>query len=91
MPGEVEQRVDICDRHVLRPRGKLDDPVSRLYLALLEHPEVKTWTVMGDEQRRDPRVVHADPDAIARDARLAYLEDRTANLVAIADAHLVVA
>ena len=36
------------------------------------------------------RIVHADPDAIAGDARLRYLEDRAANLVAVANAHLVV-
>ena len=46
---------------------------------------------MGDEQGGNPRIVHADPDAIAGDARLRYLEDGAANLVAIADAHLVVA
>jgi hypothetical protein len=44
-----------------------------------------------DEQCWDVRVVHADPDAVARDSRLRHLEDRGADLVAVADADLVVA
>jgi hypothetical protein len=91
LPGEVEQRVDVGDRHLLGSRGELDDFVSHLYLAQFEHPEVEAWTVMRDEQRWDSRIIHADPDAIAGDARLRYLEDRAANLVAIANAHLVIA
>ncbi len=91
VPGEVEQRVDVGDRHLLGSRGELDDLVSRLYLALFEHAEVEARAVVGDEQRGNPRIVHADPDAIAGDARLRHLEDRAADLVAIADAHLVVA
>jgi len=69
---------------------ELDDFVSRLYFALFEHPEVKAWTVVGDKQCGNPRIIHADPDAIAGAARLRYLEDRAANLVAVANAHLVV-
>ena len=63
----------------------------RLHLALLEHAEVEAGAVVGDEQGRNPRIIHADPDAIAGDARLGHLEDRAADLVAIADADLVVA
>ena len=91
VPGEVEQRVDVSDGHLLGSRGELDDLVSRLYLALFEHPEVEAGTVVGDEQRGNLRIVHPDPDAIAGDARLRYLEGRAADLVAIADADLVVA
>ena len=53
--GEVEQRVDIGDRHLLGPGAELDDLVSRLYLALLEHAKVEAGAVMGDQQRGDPR------------------------------------
>ncbi len=45
---------------------------------------------MGDEQRRDPRVVHPDADAEAGHPRLRHLEERLADLVPVADAHLVV-
>ena len=41
MPGEVEERVDLGDRHLLRAGGELDDLVPRLDLALLEHAEVE--------------------------------------------------
>ena len=75
VPGEVEQRVDLGDRHLLRAGGELDDLVSRLDLALLEHAEVEAGAVVRDEQRGDARVVHADPDAVAGDAGLGDLED----------------
>ncbi len=89
--GEVEQRVDVGHRHLLGSRGESHDVVARLHLALFEHPEVETRTVVRDEQRGDPRIIHADPDAITRHARLRHLEDRAADLVTVADAHLVVA
>ena len=91
VPGEVEQRVDLGDRHLLGPGGDLDDLVSRLHLALLEHAEVEARAAVGDEQRGDARVVHAEPDAVTGDARLGDLEERGADPVAVADADLVVA
>ena len=91
MAGEVEERVDLGDRHLLRAGGELDDLVSRLHVALLEHAEVEAGAAVGDEQRGDARVVHADPDAVAGDARLGDLEDGGADPVAVADADLVVA
>ena len=89
--GQVEERVDLGDRHLLRPGGELDDLVARLHLALFEHAEVEARAAVRDEQRGDARVVHADPDAVAGDARLGDLEDGGADPVAVADAHLVVA
>ena len=87
---EVEQRVDVGDGHMFGPRAELDDVVSGLYLALLEHPEVEAWAVVGDEQGGNPRIVHADPDAIAGDARLGDFEPCAADLKAIADANGIV-
>src|SRR3954453_4888603 len=91
MPGEIEEPVDLGDRHLLGPRGELDDLVSRLHLALLEHAEVEAGPAVRDEQRRNARIVHAEPNAVARHPRLRHFEDRGADLVPIADAHLVVA
>ena len=91
VPGEVEERVDLGDRHLLRAGGELDDLVSGLHLALLEHAEVEAGAAVGDEQGGNARVVHADPDAVAGDARLGDLEDGGADPVAVADADLVVA
>jgi len=88
---EIQQRVDVRNCHLLGSRGELDDLVSCLYLALLEHAEVEAWTVVRDEQRGNPRIVHTDPNPVAGDARLRHLEDRAADPVAIADADLPVA
>src|SRR3954447_874007 len=91
MPGEVEKPVDLGDRHLLGPRGALDDLVSRLDLALLEHAEVEAGTAVRDEQGGNARVVHPQADAVARDAWLGHLEDGAADPEAVADADLVVA
>ena len=45
---------------------------------------------MRDEQRGHAGLVHADADPVAGDAGLSHLEQRTADPVAVADAHLVV-
>ena len=75
MTGEIEKAVDLGNRHRLRARGELDDLIPGLDLALLEHPKVEAGAAVGDEQRRHARVVHADADAVAGDARLGDLED----------------
>ena len=90
MTGEVEQRVGLGDGHLLGAGGQLDDVVSRFHVALLEDAEVEARAAVGDEQGGNARVVHADPDAVAGDARLRDLEDGCADLVAVADADLVV-
>src|SRR5215213_9528480 len=87
---EVEQRVHLRHRHPLGAGAELDDLVSRLHVPLLEHAEVEARAVVGDEQGGNPRVVHADPDAVTGDAGLADLEDGGADPVAVADADLVV-
>ena len=91
VPGEVEKRVDFGDRHLLLPGGDLEDLVTRLDLALFEHAEVEAGAAVGDQQRRNPRIVHADPDAVTGDAGLGDLEEGGADPVAVADADLVVA
>jgi hypothetical protein len=88
--AEIEQRVHLRDRQPLRAVGDLDDRVAGLHRALLEDPEVEPRAVVGDEQRRHRRLRHADPDAVARHPRLGDLEQRFADAVAVADAHLVV-
>src|SRR6476620_9547842 len=45
---------------------------------------------MGDEESRHARVIHSDAHSVARDPRLAYLEDCTSDLIAIANTDLVV-
>jgi hypothetical protein len=45
---------------------------------------------MGNQQRGHPRIIHPDTYPEAGDPRLGYLENRAADLVTVADAHLVV-
>jgi hypothetical protein len=90
MAGQVQQRVNLRDRHRLGPRGHLDDLISGLDGTLTQHPQVKPGPVMGDQQRRDLRVVHPDAYPVAGDPRLGHLEQRLPDPVPVADAHLVV-
>ena len=87
---EVQQRVDVRDRELFWSVGGLFDLVAGLDEALLEDAEVEPRAVVRDEQRRHRRLVHADADAVARDARLGDLEQRLADAVAVPDADLVV-
>ena len=90
MPWQVEERVDLGDRHLLRASSDADDVVTRSDLALLDHPEVEAGPAVGHEQGRHARLPHAYPDAEAGHAGLRHLEDRTSDPVPIADAYLVV-
>ncbi len=89
--GKVEQRVGLGDGQLLRARGELDDLVSRLHLTFLEDSEVEAGATVRDEERGNAGVVHADPDAVARDPRLGDFEGCRSDLVAVTDADLVVA
>jgi hypothetical protein len=90
MTWEVEQRTQLRHGHLFRTRRELEDLLARLYLALLEHAEVEPRAMVRDEQSRNARVVHPDPDSVARNARLRDLEDGATDLVAVADADFVV-
>ena len=46
--------------------------------------------MIGHQQRRHRRLVHADANAVTGDARLRDFEQRSADAVAVADADLVV-
>jgi hypothetical protein len=74
MTGQVEQRVDLRDRHPFWSRGDLHYLVAGLDLTRFEHPEVEARPVMLDQQRRDPRVVHPDAHPVTGDAGLGHLE-----------------
>jgi hypothetical protein len=91
VPGEVEQPVDLGDRHLLPSGSDLEDLVAGLDLALFEHAEVEAGAAMGDQQRRNARIVHANAHAVTGHAGLRDLEESGADPVAVADADLVVA
>jgi hypothetical protein len=90
VPGQVQQGVDLRDRHALGPGGDLDDVVPGLHPAFGQYPQVESRAVMGDQQRGDARIVHPDAHPVTGDPRLGHLDHRRADPVAVADAHLVV-
>jgi hypothetical protein len=90
MPGQVQQGVHLRDRHAFRAGGELDNRLPGLHRALGQHAEIEPGPVPGHQQRGQLRIVHPDTDPEAGDPRLGDLEDRVADLVPVADAHLVV-
>ena len=88
--GQVQQPVDVRDRELFWSVGGLFDLVAGLHHPLLEYAEVEPRAVVRDEQRRHRRLVHANANAVARDARLGDLEQRFADAVAVPDAHHIV-
>jgi hypothetical protein len=87
---QIQQAIDLGHRHFLRTALEAFDRVAGSDFLLLEYPEVETRPAVCDEQRGHARLVHPDAEAIARDPRLADLEQRRADLVAVTDADLVV-
>ena len=90
MPRQIQQRVDLGHRHAFRSRRHLHDVIPGLHVALLQHPEIEAGPVMCHEHRGHLRLVHPDPDAIAGHPWLRYLEERSADLVPVSDAHPVI-
>ena len=88
MSRKVEQSVDRGDSHALGPVGDFDDVVAGAYPSFLEHAQVKARPPVSDEQGGHPRLVHPQSDSVASDARLANLQQRLPDTVAIANAHL---
>ena len=90
MTRRVQQGVHLGDGHALRAFGDQDDRVAGADVAFLEDAEVEARPSAGGQQGRHLRLVHANPDAVAGDARLGDLEQGRADPVAVADADLVV-
>ncbi len=90
MSRNIEQSVDVLNRKPLGPLCDFDDLVAGTDLALLQHAEIEPRPMMRHQESRDPRIVHADPDAITSHARLRHLEQRAADAIPVADADLVV-
>ena len=85
MIGPIEQRVDLCDRHPLLRLSHFHDFVAGRHRTLLQYAEVESRPSAGGQQCRHARLAHPNADAIAGNARLGYLEQRTADLITVAD------
>ena len=83
---QIEERVNLSDGHALRRLSYLHDFVAGTHFTFAENAEIEARPAAGCEQCRHPRLVHANADAIARDAGLGDLEKRGADLKSIADA-----
>ena len=90
MIGRIEERVDLRDGHPLLRLSHLHDLVAGAHLAFPQDAEVEPRPSAGRQQRRHPGLVHPNADAIAGHARLGDLEQRAADLIAVADAHGIV-
>ena len=59
-------------------------------MAFLDNTEIETGPAARDQQRGHLRLVHADADPVASDARLRHFKQRAADPVMVADAYLLI-
>ena len=90
MARQIKQGVDIGYSNALGSVGNLRDFVAGADLAFLQHAKVKAGPVVRHEQSGHCRFVHPDAHAVARYARLRYLEERATNPVTVAYAYLAI-
>jgi hypothetical protein len=90
MARPVKQGIDVGDAHAFGAGRYLDDFVTGLQLAFFKNPTVKTRPAVRDQQRGHLWLVQPNTDAIAGDARLRDFEQRAADPIAVADAHVVI-
>jgi len=88
--GQVQQGVDLGHGHGLGPLRDLGDLAAGSDLALFEDAEVEPGSAMRDQQGGHLRLVHADADPVAGDARLRHFEDGLPDPIPVTDAHFVV-
>src|SRR6185369_1876011 len=87
---QVEQAVNLGNGDSLGTVDHFHNVVASPNFSFLQHSEIEPWSVMCNEKSRHSRFIHADADAVARDARLAHFKYRFADSVSIADAYLVI-
>ena len=91
MRRRIEQRVDLGDRSsALDPSSTFTISSPAPTSPSFEDAEVESGPPARRQQRRHPRLVHANADAIAGDPGLRDLEQGAADPVAIADIDAVV-
>src|ERR1700723_2953175 len=87
---QIEQRVNLSDSHALCRLSHFHNFVAGTHLTFPQNAEIEARPATGCEQRRHPRFVHPNADAIARYAGLRDLEKCGADLKSIADAHGII-
>src|SRR5262245_7455965 len=90
MSRQVQQGINIGDRHLFRTVRDFYDVVTCGNLALLQHPKIKSRSSVLDNQSWHAGFVHADAEAVTGHARLGYFEYCLTDAVSITNADLVV-
>src|SRR3954462_15529629 len=88
MRRQVKQRIDLEHAHALVSQSDLFDLVTGLDVAFLDHAEIESGAAVPDQQRSHVRLVHANAEPVAGDARLRHFEQGRADPVAVSDAHV---
>ncbi len=88
--GQIEERVDLLDGHLLLRLSDFYDFVASAHLAFLEDAEVEPRPSAGGQQCCHSGLVHPNAHAITGDPRLSDLEQCAADPITVADAHCIV-
>ena len=87
---QIEQAIDLSNSDMFRSVNNFYNLVAGADLSLFNDAKIKAGPLMRNQQCRHLWIVHAKADAVTGNAGLGHLQQRAANAVAIADAHLVV-
>jgi hypothetical protein len=90
MSRQIQEAISVGHRHPFWTIGDFYNVIALPNFSFLQHAKIESWSVMRDEKRWHPGIVHADGDAVAGYARLRYFKFSTTNAVAIANADLVI-
>src|SRR5580698_4581995 len=90
MIRRIKEGVDLCDRHSFVRLSGLHNLVACAYLTFPQNPEVEPRPAARCQQCRHPRLIQANADAVASNARLSDLEQCAADLITVTDTHCVV-
>jgi hypothetical protein len=90
MSWQIQEGVNVGHTDSLWAVSYSYNVIACTNFSLLQHAEVKSWSVMCYEQGCHARFIHTDADAVARHARLRYFKLSTTDAVSISDAHLVI-
>jgi len=86
--GQVKQRVDLGHAHAFGAAGDFGDLIAGLDVTFVDHAKIESGPAVLDQQRGHVRLIHANAEPVAGDARLRHLEQGRADFVTIADADL---
>jgi hypothetical protein len=90
MSWQIQEGVNVGHADSLWTVSNFYNVIACTNFSLLQHAKVESWSMLFYEQRRYPRFIHPNTDAVARHAWLRYFKYRTTDPVSIANADLVI-